>query len=558
MPLQRSSLGFTLAIATVLLIAATSGHAQKPDAKPQPAGTISGQVSLRGKPIAGISVAAIAGDTVNRRDTAARTVTDGQGYYGLTGLPPGQYQIWTLTPGLIAESQPYPGYLPFGSTKSILLAANEDVGNVDLKLTNGGVITGRISTVDTKPVVDEQVLLELLDENGNPRFGVPRSFRDEVYRTDDRGVYRIYGLPAGRYKVSVGFDPKEGIRSSSYPRTYYSDPSDAAKAAILELKEGGEAELINIKVGERTASFAVAGHIMDATTGRPVAGIRYRIAVVEKDSGRTPSFSGLPTESNGEFRFEGLRPGRYNIAAMSDYNNGGDFYGDPVDFEIVDQDVTGLEIKAIRGFTLSGAVIAEGLSTRELLALLPDLRVHAWPETPTPIQATGSGNAVVAADGNFQMPGLRPGRLSVDVSANVRNATRPTVARIEREGVDLGRTLEMQQSVSGIVIVVSYGTGSIRGTMSFAGGTPPADARIFVTFRREGSPEAMGVQADARGNFIIKNLSPGTYELEPRLTLPDRRPTPPRQTQKQIVNVTNGSESEVSFLIDLSQPQVRP
>jgi hypothetical protein len=558
MPLQRLSLGLTLAIAAGLVIAATSGHAQKPDAKPQPSGTISGHVSLRGKPIAGISVAAIAGDTVNRRDTAARTVTDGQGYYRLTGLPPGQYQIWTLTPGLIADSQLHPGYLPYGSTKSILLAANEDVGNVDLTLANGGVITGRILTADNKPVVEEQVLLELLDENGNPRFGVPRSFRDEVFRTDDRGVYRIYGLPAGRYKVSVGYDPNQGIRGSSFPRTYYSDPSDASKAAILDLKEGGEAEDINITVGERMATFAVAGRIIDATTGRPVAGIRYRIAVVEKDPGRTPTFGGLPTESKGEFRFEGLRPGRYNIAATSDYPSGGDFYGEPVYFEIVDQDVTGLEIKALRGLTLSGAVVADGLTTRELLALLPELRIHAWPEAPSETLATGSSNAVVAADGSFQITGLRPGRLRIDVSSNARNATRPTVARVEREGLDLGRTVEMQQSVSGIVIAVSYGTGSIRGTMSFAGGTPPADARVFVTFRREGSPEAMSVQADARGNFIIKNLSPGTYELELRLALPDRRSTPPRLPQKQIVHVANGSESEVSFLIDLSQPQVRP
>ena len=160
--------------------------------------------------------------------------------------------------------------------------------------------------------------------------------------------------------------------------------------------------------------------------------------------------------------------------------------------------------------------------------------------------------------GHFQIMGLRPGRLRVDVSSNARNATRPTVARIEREGLDIDRTVEMQQSVSGIVVVVGYGTGSIRGTMSFAGGSPPADARIFVTFRREGSPEAMGVQADARGNFVIKNLTPGTYELEPQLSLPNGRLTPPRQPQKQFVNVTNGSESEVSFLIDLSQTAVRP
>ena len=107
---------------------------------------------------------------------------------------------------------------------------------------------------------------------------------------------------------------------------------------------------------------------------------------------------------------------------MSEYSGGGNYYGDAVDFEIVDRDVAGLVIKAIPGLTLSGVVVADELTTRELLALLPELRVHAYPETPAPTQATGSGNAVVAADGTFQIMGLRPGRLRVDVSSNVRGA----------------------------------------------------------------------------------------------------------------------------------------
>src|SRR5207244_12335072 len=67
------------------------------------------------------------------------------------------------------------------------------------------VITGRVTDAENKPVVEERVSLQSVDENGAPsRFGVFSSPNDQMYQTDDRGIYRIYGLPAGRYKVSVG------------------------------------------------------------------------------------------------------------------------------------------------------------------------------------------------------------------------------------------------------------------------------------------------------------------------------------------------------------------
>ncbi|HKO36458.1 MAG TPA: carboxypeptidase regulatory-like domain-containing protein [Pyrinomonadaceae bacterium] len=558
MPLQRLSLRLVLTVTTSLLLSSPGVRAQKPDANAQGSGTISGQVFLRTKPVAGIPVVAVAGDTINRRESAGRAVTDGQGYFRITGLPPGQYQVWAIAPSLIAEQQPHPGS-PYGSIKSILLATNEDVANVDLKLASGAVITGRVTTVENKPVVEERVLLELLDENGNPRFGFfSGSFREEMYRTDDRGIYRVYGLPPGRYKVSVGHNPNEGLRSSLYPRTYYAAPSDPSKAAVIELKEGSDASGIDIKVEPPLVTFAVSGRIVDATTGRSIAGARFKIAAVEKDPGRTPPFVGLPTDSNGEFKFEGMRPGSYSVVASSEYSGGGNYYGDPVNFEIVDQDVTGLEVKAVPGLTLSGSVIAEGLTTSQLLSLLKGLTVYAWPEPFQPNRGSGGGSSVVAADGSFQLAGLRPGRVRIGVDTMGRVAVRPTIARVEREGVDVGQTVDISQSTSGLVVVINYGTGLIRGAVTFTGGEPPSDSRIIVSFRKEGSRDAMATQTDARGNFMIKNLAPGTYELDVQVVSSRPSPPPARRPQKQFVDVTNGSESEVKFLVDVNPVSVRP
>src|SRR5205809_7917639 len=116
---------------TAILFTASAANAQTPDAKTKAIGSISGRVTIGGKAAEGIPVAAVAGETVNRRDAAARSVTDSEGFYRLLGLAPGPYQIWTLSPGLIAEPGPFPRYgFPYsGSSQNIILSTNEDVSD---------------------------------------------------------------------------------------------------------------------------------------------------------------------------------------------------------------------------------------------------------------------------------------------------------------------------------------------------------------------------------------------------------------------------------------------
>lgn len=554
---KRLSLRFALALMTVGLLQGAAANAQRANPETKPSGSIAGRVTMRGKPVAGVSVVAIAGETYNRREAAGRAITDGEGFYRITQLPPGQYQVWALSPTSLPEPPTVGDYSPYGSLKSVLLAAYEDVENVDLKLIPGGVVTGRITDADNKPVAEERIVLEVVDANGNSRSSFPAGNND-LNRTDDRGIYRIYGLFPGHYKVSVGYDPSEGLRGSTYPRTYYSEPLDPAKAAIVELKEGAEVSRIDIKVGSPLPTFAVSGRIIDTNTSQPVAAVGFRISLLEKEPGRTPSFVGQSADGGGEFRFEGLRAGKYSITATSEYY-GGNFYGDPVQFEIVDQDVTGIQLKATPGHSISGSVLAEGFTLRDLAALFPDFRVYARSESGKPGEAAGGGTSPISPDGSFQINGLRPGKITFDVYSMSRG-TRPTLARVERDGVIIGQGFELQRSTSGVVLVLEHGSGTIRGSVRFAGGgSLPPNARMYVSYKRDGTAQGIGVQTDVRGSFQIKNLMPGAYEVTLQVMVPmrDRSQRPPLP-QKQIVNVANGSEAEVIFLIDLGQPRVSP
>jgi hypothetical protein len=549
---QRGLLSRIFVIATIFCGSLTIISAQRPGAKAKAAGSISGRITIGGKAAPAIPVVAVAGQTVNVRDATARAVTDADGNYRISGLGAGQYQIWTLTPDMVAEPSSYPNYFSYaGADKSIILGADEDVTGVDLRLVRGSVITGRVTNSDNQPAVEEHVTLQLLDQNDNARFGAIRSPYDQMFQTDDRGVYRIFGLSPGRYRVSAGYDAaNDGVlRGSRYEKKFYLDPNDQSKPGIVALSEADETRDIDIKVQAARSVYAISGRVIDSETGVaiPRAGVSF-MQVQKEKTPPTPGFV-MQADERGEFSYSGFAPGHYAISAGSEFY-GGNLYGDPVYVDVADKDVTGLEIKGVPGLSLSGFISADGLSTKALLALLPGLTVSA--SSTSKDQVRTGGRAVVAPDGSFQVEGLRPGLTSLFVSTQRPTFISTTIARLDHDGVTLNENFNLQQSMSGLNVVIDYGTGSIRGSVKLEGDTPITDARMYVNCKRAGARYGTGAQVDARGHFVITNLAAGEFELT--LQVNSLTPRPPRgiPLQKQIVTVTNGAETEVTFVIDLT------
>jgi hypothetical protein len=391
-----------------------------------------------------------------------------------------------------------------------------------------------------------------------------------MYQTDDRGIYRMYGVPAGRYKVSVGDDPgtNASLRASGYyQRTYYPDATDAAKAAIVDLSEGSETKNIDISLGRRAQTYAVSGRIVDADSGKPLPGVSFALGVIQKNQSQnyiagTSSF-GTPTNSLGEFRLDGVGPGHYAVFVIERYDfsanatTGPMVFSDPVTFEVVDGDVTNLEIKAQQGLNLSGVVIVDGISDRKALATLSSLKIGASVNPPQGSMRLmpEARSSAIAADGSFSMTGMRPGKVSFYLMGPNGSDTKGfSIARTERGGVAQNRGVDIQpgEIVSNIRIVLAYGTGVIRGQVKVEGGPLPNDAMLFVGLIRDGLATRSGAQADARGQFVIENLAAGTYEVTLQLvSFGGRMPGPPQQ-QRQTVTVTDGAETPVLFTLNLS------
>jgi hypothetical protein len=558
-----------------LLIAFTATHvfAQTPEISAKPTGMISGRVTAGQKPLSGVLVVVT---NQNSPTPIGQATTDADGNYRVTGLSSGQINVAPVAPVYVVPSSSFSSQ----QGRPVNLSSNEVVEGIDFKLTRGGVITGRLTDSEGKPVIEERITLTLVDDNGAPTRGAQfvRSSNYMMYQTDDRGVYRLYGLPAGHYKVNAGYDTTgyPGMRPGGYyPRTFYPEESDISRAAIVDVTEGGETKNIDIKLGRRTQTYTVSGRLIDADTNQPVAGAQFSIGSVQKSGNQTyvggTTGPGTPTNSQGEFRIEGMSPGRYVFMVNpKPYNFSGTsspkVYNDPVPFEVLDADLTDLEIKARRGLSISGVVVPDGITDRAILNRLSRLVIFANVEPARDAIRTLNWNSTsqINPDWGFQVDGLHPGKARLSVgSFNGPPSTGFTVSRIELNGVADDRMIDLApgQNISGVKVFVAYGTGVVRGQIKVEGGTITNDSFIFVSLSRQGetdrSMDRYGTQVDSRGNFTIRGIRAGTYEVTLQINSMGLQPLPRgfSRTQRQTVTVTDGAVSEVIFNLDLTRKE---
>src|SRR5262249_8831714 len=148
---------------------------------------------------------------------------------------------------------------------------------------------------------------------------------------------------------------------------------------------------------------------------------------------------------------------------------GGEYYSDEVFFDVTDQDVTGLEVRARRAASLSGVVVIEGVGDPSIPADLSHLHILAFR------QAGGPGTGVNAeADGGFRIPGLPPDKIRIRISS-ITQLQRFSLLGIERDGVRLPDGIEVAagEQVKGLRLIVTYGAGVVRGQVQISGGTLP-------------------------------------------------------------------------------------
>ncbi len=505
--------------------------------------TVSGKVTIKGKPAPGV-VVGLRSSQPAQFDPTFKATTDQDGKYRVSDVPTGSYEVAPVAPAFVISDVNNP------RGQTVIITESENVEGIDFELVRGGVITGKVTDADGNPVVVEHVNVLPVDQR-NQRGRDPFSLG---FQTDDRGIYRVFGVPPGHYKVSIGQGDNgfNGRGRPAYPTTFYPDATDSSKATVIEIDEGTEATKIDITVSRRAEQvFSVKGRVVDEG-GKPVANVGIELSrIIITDANSSSSFGGgtsARSDRQGEFRVEKLPAGKYSISI--DPPPESDLRADPVTFDVLDQDVTGLLIKTFVGASLSGVVVIEGARDNSVMAALAQSYISAYIRNEN---FSSSQSARVKPDGSFRIGGLREGIANFSLYIPGK---RLTISRTERDGVVQSNGIQIQnaEQVAGIRVIVAYHNGSIRGVVKLENGTLPPDGRLIIqlaTTTGDSLPTvAEPAAVDSRGHFLIEGLATGNYELTIMAYAPGGRQRPP--AAKQAVSVTDGAATDVIVTIDLT------
>jgi len=506
--------------------------------------SISGKVTIKGKAAAGIVVGVRLAESSNYQPSRHKAVTDDQGNYKITNIPPGQYQVVAVAPVYVSDD--------YGRGKTILINKDETIENVDIALVRGGVITGRVTDSEGRPLIEEGVSVYPAERSRGFYYG------QMGVRTDDRGIYRFYGLPPGKYRVGAGEnDLFIGRQRGVYKLAYHPAAADLNQATVIEVTEGSEANNVDITLGRAMGRYSAQGRIVDGRTGQPVPNVHYGLSYIMDEHNRGSMTTGAVSNSEGEFKLDNLSPGKY--AVFFEPSPEDEFRADAVRFDVIDQDITGLIARTSKGATVSGVVILEGTQDKAAHEKLRNVHVFAG-ILEDQVSGGESQSSAIGQDGSFRVHALKGGLLGFSIS----NQGRFQITRIERDGIAYPKGIKINdgEQVTGVRIILNYGSGTVRGIFKVEGGALPQNAVMHVSLRRLGEEQdwlnsmAGSASADARGQFFMEGIIPGTYELIGAVYIPGSRG--PSRTTKQQVVVSDGSVTNVTVTLNVDSTPDRP
>ncbi|HSE22535.1 MAG TPA: carboxypeptidase-like regulatory domain-containing protein [Pyrinomonadaceae bacterium] len=533
----------TARFSTLLLFCFSCAIQAQTSRPSEPQGTLSGRVTAQGKALAGSVV--LLWKQPMQEPLGIETLsglTDTDGNYRISNVPPGNYYASVTAPGffLLEDGRPSRQLRP------VVITGSDSIDKIDFQLQRGGVVTGRVVTLDEKPLPEITVVL-LPETAKEPSYNQPRKRPDSV-KTDDRGIYRIFGITPGRYRVAAGDLVTAYASNNGKPaitRTFYPNLVEESKAPLLEIKTSQVWENINIKSGLPQSSFSIVGKVVDDQSGMPIPNAACGIDIYGNGEIKG-GISGLNfTNARGEFVVDGLTAGTYRISVPSHLTFGTaeppEYFGSSEDIEVVDHDVESVIVKVSRTATLSGTVRFEGANEPSLLAKLQSVRVNLF-TTPGPGKEIFFQRLVINKDGSFSMRGVRPGTLGMSLNqAGVGASNSFRISRIERAGVaseDIQITAGAE--VTDLTVVMAYVNSSIHGTVKAPTVEPGVKLSGQVYLYSEKTVIGFA-QIDERGEFLIQDTPSGTFRLVADIQVAGSKPL----RTEQFVTVTAGATVEL-------------
>jgi hypothetical protein len=283
------------------------------------------------------------------------TVVADDGNFKLTGLSPGIYILLAHAPGYVSAETP---------AEETFHRIGE---SVTIGLVKGGVITGRVTDEAGEPVVSVSVtchrLRNLEEKTTGSRLDIFDYGTGGV--TDDRGIYRVYGLQPGRYIVSVNSDDGAQIRRDS-PTYHPSATRDTA--AEINVRSGEEVSGVDIRHrGDRghVVSGSVSGEIKS-----PTSYVHVPVTLNGGGDGRLEDRTW--TSNTSGFAFYGVPDGAYELIVTRGSDDGETSGSARRRVLVKGADVSGVELKLAPRGSIAGRVVIESSTPPKRCAIRDD------------------------------------------------------------------------------------------------------------------------------------------------------------------------------------------
>ena len=533
-------------------------------------GVISGRVLNGTTPVARVLITAEPGDG----GRPVQALTDDDGRYALPVLAPGRYLLTAARAGWVTTyyGSPRPGRPP-GTRVAVQDGARI---NLDISIVRGGVIAGRV--VDDSGAGLPRQWPWLLEERvvGTRRVIARATFQavgSFERSTDDRGEFRLFGLPPGTYYLVVTPSVPAGARLTTDAEVRWaSQPAADAGAPPPQGAAAGYAPFFLPGSPDPTAAQAIVvgpGEVREGLMIRvgyvPVARITGRSIGPDGQAPAASSIELVPRESRallessrrfptsgreGQFTFQNIAPGTYTLRVRARSTavarsapgsapdparppappSSPDLWGE-TEITVAGQDIENVTVTLRPASSVSGRLVfAAGaakppadLSRVQLQFIATDALASAavggW-------SYVGSSDAVVQPDGTFTVSGLGPDRYTVAAQwPGMRTGDGLTgwwITNVRVGDRDLGDApidVAANATVPDVTINFSDRIGAIEGALTDASNRPAPEYFVlaFPVERSSWTTTSRKVLAPVKpgtdGRFRIPGVLPGEYFL---------------------------------------------
>jgi protocatechuate 3,4-dioxygenase beta subunit len=474
----------------------------------------------------------------------AENQTEGGDYTAVSG-PDGSFHIEGVVPGryhLFAERT---GFLEVDKHRArtdgrvLTVTAGQELKDLRITLQAAAVVRGRVTDEDGDPMLNAQVtVLRQTYVGGRSRWE-----QAGAERTNDLGEYRVAGLAAGNYYVSVSPPPDfkslienagaagaiiaEGPlaaqppnanpnpadkAATSYQTTYYPGTSDRTQASPVQLHAGDEFP-VNFSLTP-SPSLSIRGAVVNLPPKSSAV-----IMLQSRDFNLV--LNGAEMHADGSFVIRDVAPGAYTILATVE--------NAPVpmmarqSLQIVSNSVDDLRLSPQAGGWIHGRLRFESKTGGRFDASQIFLTLRSADGDDDTLTAFSMGEgfshlAHVAADGSFEWKSVPPGNYYVQLAGEGGSLNGDLFLRSVLAG---GREVgDAGISVNGgavlLDLIASADGGVVEGVATDSKGEPVANAVVVAVpeMRLRARVERYRkTVSDQSGRFTLRGVEPGEYTL---------------------------------------------